>query len=41
MLEVFKKFKFMIERKSSYKLKVLKIDGGCKYVSIDFGNFHS
>lgn len=39
VLQVFKKFKSMVERQSSHKLKVLKIDGGCEYVSNDFGKF--
>lgn len=37
---MFKKFKFMVERKSGKKLKVLKIDGGGKYVSNDSWKFY-
>lgn len=27
----------MVERQSGHKIKVLKMDGGCDYVSNDFG----
>lgn len=36
MLEVFTKFKIMVERQSSRKLKTLRTDGGGEYVSNDF-----
>jgi hypothetical protein len=36
---MFKKFKSMVERKSGHKIKVLKTDGGGKYVSNEFGRF--
>ena len=36
MIEVFSKFKSMVERQSGRKLKVLRTDGGGEYVSKDF-----
>lgn len=39
VLEVFKKFKSMVERQNSYKIKVLKTDCGGEYVSNDLGKF--
>lgn len=36
---MFKKFNFMVERQNGHKLKVLKTDGGEKYVSNDFEKF--
>lgn len=30
----------MVERKNGQKLKVLKTDGGCEYVSNDFRRFY-
>ena len=36
VIEVFAKFKSMVERKSGRKLKVLGTDGGGEYVSKDF-----
>ena len=37
VLDVFIKFKSMIERQSGHKIKVLRTDGGGEYVSRDFG----
>lgn len=39
VFELFKKFKSMVERQSDQKLKVLKTDGGSKYVSKNFERF--
>lgn len=39
VLEVFKKFKSMVERQSDHKIKTLKTYGGSEYVSNDFGKF--
>lgn len=39
VFEVFKNFKSMVERQSGHKLKVLKMDGGCEYVSKHFERF--
>src|SRR4051812_48979716 len=36
VIEVFAKFKSMVERQSGRKLKVLRTDGGGEYVSKDF-----
>ena len=36
VIEVFKKFKSMVEQQSGHKLKVLKTYGGGEYVSNDF-----
>ena len=36
VIEVFTKFKSMVERQSGRKLKVLRTDGGGEYVSKDF-----
>src|ERR1051325_348007 len=36
VIEVFSKFKSMVERQSGRKLKVLRTDGGGEYVSKDF-----
>lgn len=36
LFEVFKKFKYMVERQNGHKLKVLKTYGGGEYVSKDF-----
>jgi hypothetical protein len=36
VIEVFSKFKFMVERQSSRKIKILRTDGGGEYVSKDF-----
>ena len=36
MIEVFSKFKSMVERQSGRKLKVLRTDGGGEYVSNGF-----
>lgn len=39
VFEVFKKFNSMVDRQSSRKLKVFKMDGGGEYVSKDFERF--
>lgn len=36
MINVFTKFKAMVERQSGHKIKVLRIYGGGDYVSKDF-----
>lgn len=36
LLEVFTKFKSMVERQSGQKIKILRIYGGGEYVSKDF-----
>lgn len=40
MLELFKKFKSMVERQSDHKIKTLKTDSGGEYFSNDFGKFY-
>ena len=35
-MEIFKKFKSMVERQSDHKIKNPKINGRCEYVSNDF-----
>ena len=35
VIEVFSKFKFMVERQSGRKIKILRTDGGGEYVSKD------
>lgn len=40
VLEVFKKFKFMVKRQGGHKLKVLKRNSGDEYVLNDFGRFY-
>ncbi|MCI09880.1 retrovirus-related pol polyprotein from transposon tnt 1-94 [Trifolium medium] len=39
VFDVFKKFKYMAEKQSDHKLKVLKTNGGCEYVSGEFTEF--
>lgn len=36
MIDVFTKFKAMVERQSGHKIKTLKTGGGGEYVSRDF-----
>jgi len=39
-LEVFKKFKVLIEKDGEKATKILRADGGGKYASIDFEAFY-
>lgn len=39
VLQVFQKFKSLVERQSGQKIKVLRTDGGGEYTSTEFNNF--